>query len=94
MIEPLDLIFSTEFEKKEHLEKIEIWKNLKKSQRISLLEEYEYSLIPFEAMDEKQKKKFEKLILKNMEFRDKADWSIICDLKNIDENLIKQGISA
>lgn len=73
---------------------VEIWKNLRRSQRISITEEYELSLSCFEKMSSEQKIKLEKLVFKNMEFREKADWSIICDLKNIDENLIKQGISA
>lgn len=61
------------------------WKSLKKSQRISLLEEYELSIGDFETYTRKQKDRFKELALKNYLFRDKADWSIICDLKRIEE---------
>jgi len=64
---------------------LEKWNSITVEQRISLLEEYELSIGDFETYTRKQKDRFKELALKNYLFREKADWSIICDLKRIEE---------
>lgn len=69
----------------DEMEIIKTWKRLRRSQRISLLEEYEFSLSEICKLSDKERNKFKRLILENMKFREVADWSIVCDLKNIED---------
>jgi hypothetical protein len=73
------------------------WLSLRRSQRLSLLEEYEYVRRSaagdlYANMTPSCKKKYRDLVIKNDEISEVFCWSSIIDLKNHDEEFFLRSI--
>lgn len=74
------------------------WLSLRRSQRLSLLEEYEfvqkeYSGSSYSSWPENLRKKYRAVMLKNSEFiNEHIDWHFIIDLKKHDEDFFNRSL--